>query len=86
MRKTYIRTSDIFEYKDVEKKMRCFNFCREKALKYGLICRSHIDDTNTTLFMEGKKINFIRYYLTTVFKTEDKIIDGVKRIASIIFA
>lgn len=85
MRNTIIRTSDIFEYKDVEKRMRYFNFCRKKALKYGLTCRSHIGSKDATLFMDGRKINFIRYYLATVFKTEDKIMDGVKRIISIIF-
>lgn len=43
MRKIYIRTSDIFDYKDAEKRMKHFDFCRKKALECGLICRSHID-------------------------------------------
>lgn len=86
MRKTYIITSDVFEYKDAEKRMRYFDFCHKKALEHDLVCRSHINGMDTTLFIEGTKINVIRYYLATVFKTEDKIIDGVKRIISVIFA
>lgn len=49
MRKIYIRTSDIFDYKDAEKRMKHFDFCRKKALECGLICRSHIDGMNTRL-------------------------------------
>jgi hypothetical protein len=30
MRKIYIRTSDIFDYKDAEKRMKHFDFCRKK--------------------------------------------------------
>lgn len=37
MRKIYIRTSDIFDYKDAEKRMKHFDFCRKKALECGLI-------------------------------------------------
>ncbi len=84
MMKKYIRTSDVFEYKNEIKRMQYFNFCREKALKCGLMCRCHIDGINTILFIEGRKINVIKYYLLTVFKTEDGI-DGIKRIISIIF-
>lgn len=31
MRKIYIRTSDIFDYKDAEKRMKHFDFCRKKS-------------------------------------------------------
>ncbi|NSK92409.1 hypothetical protein G5B03_09465 [Blautia massiliensis] len=31
MRKIYIRTSDIFDYKDAEKRMKHFDFCRKKV-------------------------------------------------------
>lgn len=85
MRKIYIRTSDIFEYKDEVKRMKYFDFCHKKALKCGLICRCHIDGVNTKLFMEGSKWDIIKYYLMTVFKTEDNTIDAIKRIASLIF-
>lgn len=44
MRKIYIRTSDIFDYKDAEKRMKHFDFCRKKALECGLICRSHLSN------------------------------------------
>ena len=37
------------------------------------MCRCHIDVINTILFIEGRKINVIKYYLLTVFKTEDGI-------------
>lgn len=30
MGKIYIRTSDIFDYKDAEKRMKYFDFCRKK--------------------------------------------------------
>lgn len=86
MRKTYIRTSDIFDYKNAEKRMKYFDFCRKKALKYGLTCRCYIDGIDTTLFIEGSKRNVIKYYLATVFKTEDGLINGIKRIISVIFA
>lgn len=32
MKKIYIRTSDIFDYKDAEKRMKYFDFCRKKKL------------------------------------------------------
>lgn len=85
MRKIYIRTSDVFEYKDKVKRMKYFDFCHKKALKCGLICRCHIDGVNTKLFIEGSKWDIIKYYLITVFKTEDNIIDAIKRITSLIF-
>ena len=85
MRKIYIRTSDIFEYKDEVKRMKYFDFCHKKALKCGLICRCHIDGVNTKLFIEGSKWDISKYYLITVFKTEDNTIDAIKRITSLIF-
>ena len=85
MRKIYIRTSDIFEYKDEVKRMKYLDFCHKKALKCGLICRCHIDGVNTKLFIEGSKWDIIKYYLITVFKTEDNTIDSIKRITSLIF-
>ena len=85
MRKIYIKTSDIFPYKDEVKRMEYFDFCHKKALKCGLICRCHIDGVNTKLFIEGSKWNIIKYYLITVFKTEDNTVDAIKRITSLIF-
>ena len=85
MRKIYIKTSDIFEYKDEVKRMKYFDFCHKKALKCGLICRCHIDGVNTKLFIEGSKWDIIKYYLITVFKTEDKTRDAIKRTTSLIF-
>ena len=61
-----------------------FNFCHEKALKCGLTCKCHIEGKNTTLFMEGDKLCYIKYYLATLLKNEYKI-DGIKRLISIIF-
>ena len=85
MKKIYIKTSDIFNYKDEVKRMKYFDFCHKKALKCGLICKCHIDGVNTKLFIEGSKWNIIKYYLITVFKTEDDTIDAIKRIVSLIF-
>ena len=85
MKKIYIKTSDIFNYKDEVKSMKYFDFCHKKELKCGLICRCHIDGVNTKLFIEGSKWDIIKYYLVTVFKTEDNTIDAIKRIASLIF-
>ena len=85
MRKIYIRTSDIFGHKDEVKRMECFDFCHKKALQCGLICRCHIDGVDTKLFIEGSKWDIIKYYLITVFKTEDNTIDAIKRITSLIF-
>lgn len=85
MKKIYIKTSDIFNYKDEVKRMKYFDFCHKKALKCGLICRCHIDGVNTKLFIEGSKWDIIKYYLITVFKTEDDTIDAIKRIVSLIF-
>ena len=81
---TYIRTYDVFNIKDEKKRMEYFDFCREKALKCGLICKCHIGDVNTALFMEGRKQQFVKYYLISLLKTECKI-DGIKRLISIIF-
>lgn len=33
MRKIYIRTSDIFEYKDEVKRMKYFDFCHKKSFE-----------------------------------------------------
>lgn len=84
MSKIYIKTSDIFNFEDAKKRMKYFNFCREKALKCGLIYKCHIEGEKTTLFMEGSKWQFIKYYLATLLKTEYKT-DGIKRLISIIF-
>ena len=84
MSKIYIRTSDIFNIEDAKKRTAYFNFCREKALKCGLICDCHIKGEKTTLFMEGSKLQYIKYYLATLLKTEYKT-DGIKRLISIIF-
>lgn len=83
MHKTYIRTCDIFEYRNQEKRMAYFNFCHKKALECGLTCRSHINGMDTTLFIEGQKSKVVKYYLVTIFKTKDGI-DGIKRLISII--
>ena len=85
MRKIYIRTSDIFGYKDEVKRMKYFDFCHEKALKCHLVCQCHIDGVNTKLFIEGSKWDMIKYYLITVFKTRDNIIDAIKRIVTLVF-
>ena len=84
MSKNYIKTSDIFNIEDAKKRTAYFNFCREKALKCGLICDYHIEGKNTTLFMEGSKLQYIKYYLATLLKTKYKT-DGIKRLISIIF-
>ena len=84
MSKNYIKTSDIFDIKDAKKRTAYFNFCLEKALKCGLICDYHIEGKNTTLFMEGSKLQYIKYYLATLLKTKYKT-DGIKRLISIIF-
>ena len=85
MRKIYIRTSDIFGYKDEAKRMKYFDFCHKKALECHLVCQCHIDGINTKLLIEGSKWNMIKYYLITVFKTRDNIIDAIKRIVSLVF-
>ena len=79
MSKIYIKTSDIFDIKDAKKRTAYFDFCLEKALKCGLICKCHIEGTNTTLFMEGDKLCFIKYYLATLLKDKYKM-DGIKRL------
>ena len=84
MSKTYIRTFDIFNIEGAKKRMAYFNFCHEKALKCGLTCKCHIEGKNTTLFMEGSKLQYIKYYLATLLKTEYKM-EGIKRLISIIF-
>lgn len=84
MSKTYIRCSDVFNIIDEKKRMEYFNFCHEKALKFGLVCKCHIEGMNTTLFMKGSKQQFIKYYLSTLLKTKYKT-DGIKRLISIIF-
>ena len=84
MKKIYIKTSDIFAYKDEVKRMKYLDICYKKALKYGLICHRHIDGRNTKLFIAGPKWDVIRYYLATVFNSDDYIIDAIKRIISLI--
>ena len=79
MSKIYIRTFDIFNIEDAKKRMKYFNFCHEKALKCGLTCKCHIEGKNTTLFMEGSKLQYIKYYLATLLANEYKT-DGIKRL------
>ncbi len=81
---TYIRTYVVFNIEDEKKRTEWFDFCRENALKCGLTCKCHVNGTNTTLFMEGAKRRFVKYYLITLLKTKYKI-DGIKRLVSIIF-
>lgn len=80
----YIRTKDIFNIEDECKRKSYFDVCRNKALKCGLVCQCHIDGMNTTLFMVGPKSKFIKYYLSTLLKTSDKV-SGIKRLIDIIF-
>lgn len=82
--KTYIRTSDIFNNKDVNIRMNYIYFCYTKALKCGLQCRLDIGEKFSTLLLSGSKWGFIKYYLITLLKTENKM-DGIKRLISIIF-
>lgn len=82
--KKYICTSDIFDITDGKKRMDMFNYCHRHALNLGLICQSHLDGKDTILYMTGSKSKFIKYYAMTLFQSEN-ILDGIKRIISIIF-
>ena len=84
MRKIYIRTSDVFVGTDDEKQMEWFNFCRKKALELGIACKWNAESSNRTLFMEGSKRNFIKYYFASLLKTE-RPVRGIKRLISIVF-
>ncbi len=80
MRKTYIRTEDIFS-KDA---VKYFNACYQTALKCKLICMVKATrNSGITLCMSGAKKSFIKYYILTLLKTEKKT-GGVKRLFSII--
>lgn len=85
MSKTYIRTFDIFSIENDKKRTMVFDFCHKKALESGLKCQCHLEGTNTKLFMEGSKWQFVKYYSMTILKHERKKIDGIKRLVSIIF-
>lgn len=83
MRKTFIRTKDIFNNDDKCLRQKYFDICYRKALKYGIKCEKHITDNGFDLIMAGSKMDFIKYYLSTLLETESKI-NGVKRLFSII--
>ena len=80
MKKIYIKTSDIFAYKDEVKRMKYLDICYKKALKYGLICHKHIDGRNTRLYIAGPKWGIVKYYLATVFNSDDYIIDAIPEV------
>lgn len=83
MSKTHIRTYDVFNISDENKRINMFETCHKKALACGLICLCHIDGIHTKLFMEGTKTQFIKYYLKSLLYTKGKT-DGIKRLVSII--
>ena len=84
MSKTFIRTSDVFNIKNKSVNETYFAYCLRKAIKYGLKCVPNSKDEGIIeLKLSGSKKQFVKYYLTTMFKTTNKI-DGIKRLISII--
>lgn len=85
MSKTYIRTYDIFNFDDEGKNIKYAIYCYNKAIKCGIDCVYSLNkkDNHRILELRGSKYSFIKYYIVTLFKS-NSIVDGVKRLISII--
>ena len=83
MNEIHFHTYDIFNIKDVEKRMRYFDSCRKVALKCGLTVRCIIKDKYPKLELWGTKSQFVKYYINTLLNCSYKF-DGIKRIISVI--
>lgn len=81
--KIQFHTYDIFNIKDVEKRMRYFDLCHEAALRCGLTVRCIMKDKYPRLELWGTKSQFIKYYIKTLLKCEYKH-DAIKRIITTI--
>lgn len=84
--KVYFHTGDFFTMKSIEKRKEYFDFCREKALKSGLICRCILKDKIWTLELRGTKYQFLKYYWTTLILRHDDGWNGYKRFISFLFS
>lgn len=83
-KKIRFHTCDIFNIKDVEKKMRYFNSCHKAALKCGLTVGCITEDECLKLKLWGTKSQFVNYYIKTLLKCSYKF-DGIKRIIWTLF-
>lgn len=83
MVKIGIHTKDIFNERDIKKRWEWYNYCYKMALKCGLTVRCIIEDPYPELEMWGSKNKFVKYYLKTLTKCDDKK-DGIKRLLTII--
>lgn len=84
MIETDYHTYDIFDNDNENKRMRYFDFCHNKALECGLICRCILRDRYPKLELWGSRHQFFRYYLLTLTKCEYKS-KGIKRWLSVLF-
>ena len=82
-KKVMIYTKDIFIYEDEKRNLKTFTSCHNEALKCGLNCKCHMDQSFMELELWGSKWRFVKYYLKTLIKC-DKNMDGFKRLIDII--
>ena len=80
MRQVYLRTSDIFNNDKIGREM--FDRYFSIASKYGLV-KSTVNnskDLKIILYLEGSRLNFLKYYLETLIHVETHKIQGLKRL------
>lgn len=85
MKKTGIRTYDVFNFENKIFEEECYVFCYNTALKCNLQTIKMFDGTNRILYLAGLKHNIVKYYFITLLKTEHKF-NGIRRLIKMIFA
>lgn len=78
--KKMFRTYDAFD----SVAMRYFEDCKRKAKVFHIFHYAVINNDERILILSGNKIQFIKYYCTTLLKWHRKI-DGIRRLISVIF-
>lgn len=84
---TFIDTEDIFDIKDPTLCEQYFNACKKWAEHYHLTTHKEFYtlDGIMHMYLTGRKIDMVRYYVRTIFKNQNKF-DGFKRLFEIIAA
>ena len=85
MKKTLIRTADVFEHEDdnirLARYLKCFNVARHLGIVSG---KERNEDSTITLYLTGSAIKVCLYYLLTISSSDNKnILDVLRRIYDI---
>lgn len=85
MKKSLIRTADVFEHDDVNirlaRYLKCFNVARHLGIVGG---KKRNEDSSITLYLTGSTIKVCLYYLLTMSSSDNKnVLDVFRRLHDI---